>query len=122
MKKSIIFVAILLCGITLSLFVNLLTVNNHFNDEFEGQADLNAPKPSVTPFQLIEDFTPSTYYISPESSPGENDGVIFTFMANKDGNYTLDIKNFPGLLTQTVRWEYQTDFFNINGTDNWYLS
>jgi hypothetical protein len=35
-----------------------------------------------SPFQLTEEFEPSTYYVSPLSSPGANDHVFFSFTAN----------------------------------------
>jgi len=80
------------------------------------------PRLSQEPFELIQDFEPSTYYISPESSPGDRDNVFFSFMANKDGNYTLLIKNYPGLLTTSSNAENYLAFDNPSGTNLWYLS
>ncbi|TXT67324.1 MAG: membrane protein of unknown function [Promethearchaeota archaeon] len=73
-------------------------------------------------FQFIEEFKASRYYISPESSPGENDDLFFSFMLNKNGNYTLEIINYPTFLTYTSELEYNVAFVNPSGSDLFYLS
>ncbi|MFX1445376.1 MAG: sialidase family protein, partial [Promethearchaeota archaeon] len=74
------------------------------------------------PFEFIQDFEASTSYISPESSPGFNDEVLFSFMTNKGGNYTIDVNNFPSLLTNTIETEDNVAFDNPSGTDLWYIA
>ena len=86
--------------------------------------DFNDKKLNLSgdPFLLLQDFGASTYYISPEASPGSNDEVFFSFSANKNGNFSIAIKNFPNQLTSTVELEDDVAFDNPSGTDLWYLS
>jgi len=77
---------------------------------------------SAQPFQLIREFETSTYYLSPESSPGQNDVAFFSFEANKAGNYTIEVKNYPSMITQSSYYEWMSDFDNPNGTDDWVIS
>lgn len=77
---------------------------------------------SADPFLLTEEFVLSTNYISPESSPGSNDGVFFSFGANRNGNFTINIKNFPNLLTDTIEIEGEVGFDHPSGTNIWYIS
>ncbi len=72
-------------------------------------------------FDLTRDFEPSSYYLSPESSLGVDDGVFFSFTANKDGNYSIYINNFPNPLTESSLLEYDTSFDNPSGSDLWYI-
>ncbi len=72
-------------------------------------------------FELSRDFEPSSYYLSPESSIGVDDGVFFSFTANKDGNYSIYINNFPNPLTESSLLEYDTSFDNPSGSDLWYI-
>ncbi|MHA2125623.1 MAG: double zinc ribbon domain-containing protein [Promethearchaeota archaeon] len=75
-----------------------------------------------TPFLLTEDFEPSTYYISPYTSPGANDGVFFSFTPNRNGNFTLKIENFPNFITDSSIAEGFLSFDNPSGTNLWYIA
>lgn len=86
------------------------------------EGDSNNLKSAALPFDLIRDLELSTYYLSPENQDGENDGVFFTWQANQNGNYTIEIGNYPTFLTQTPEAEIYTEFCNPNGTDDWYVS
>jgi len=76
----------------------------------------------AAPFELTRDFEASTKYISPESSPGSNDGLFFSFKTNKDGNFSININNFPSLMTDTIEEDVHVSFCNPSGTDLWYIS
>ena len=101
--------------ITINMAKQLCMVEN--NDKDEESID---PQPAIG-FELISDFEPSTYYLSPDSSAGENDVVFFTWEANKKGNYSLTVENFPSQLTSTSMFEVNSDFENPNGTDDFYI-
>ncbi|MBD3255017.1 MAG: hypothetical protein GF383_07980 [Candidatus Lokiarchaeota archaeon] len=121
MKKSKIFLLILLNGIIFAFLVNSVNFKNNKPNSFEEEIDLNAIKSSDTALQLIQELKPSTYYISPKSSPGENDGVFFTFMANKNGNYTFIVKDAIKTLTRTTHYEFNVDVESPHGSDKWYM-
>lgn len=77
---------------------------------------------SAEPFFFTQDFEASSYYISPEASPGSQDGVFFSFAINKNGNFSISVNNFPSELTSTIELEQHVAFDNPSGTDLWYLS
>ncbi|MFX1281524.1 MAG: zinc ribbon domain-containing protein [Promethearchaeota archaeon] len=77
---------------------------------------------SNEPFMLVQEFGASTYYISPEASPGSNDDVFFSFTANKDGNFSITVENFPSELTSTIDLEGNVAFDNPSGSNLWYVS
>jgi hypothetical protein len=115
-KTKILLLAIL----CLAIFVNF---GNSKPDN--SKPILNAPlsiKSAQEPFQLIQEFETSTYYLSPESSPGEKDITFFSFEANRGGNYTIEVTNYPTTLTQSNLVEFDSDFDNPNGTDDWIIS
>ncbi|MHA1148325.1 MAG: double zinc ribbon domain-containing protein [Promethearchaeota archaeon] len=123
-SKLFIITCLVTC-ITLNYFLPLFNSETITNtDDRDRRSSINElnPKSSDTPFQLLSDFEPSTYYLSPESSYGEKDVVFFTFRANKNGNYSLNITNYPNPITQTSVYEIFSNFDNPNGTDDWYLT
>ncbi|MFX0082496.1 MAG: zinc ribbon domain-containing protein [Candidatus Hodarchaeota archaeon] len=93
---------------------NNVSENSNFNSNH-----LNI---SEEPFLLLQEFGASTYYISPEASPGSNDEVFFSFMTNKDGNFSISVNNYPSELTSTIELEDDVAFDNPSGTNLWYLS
>jgi hypothetical protein len=125
MKKSYtisLILGIFLIGIILTSTINLN--NTQFRDEnqfSETENHNNSNLHTSQPFELIQDFEASTYFISPGSSPGDNDGVFFSFMANKKGNYTLQIENHPAFLTDSEAAEDYVSFDNPSGTNLWYI-
>ncbi|MFX1257957.1 MAG: zinc ribbon domain-containing protein [Promethearchaeota archaeon] len=122
-KISRLIIIIFLSGIiTLAVFIPNSTdkVNERRSPIIMSSKD--HPKCSTEQFLLINDFEMSNYYISPESSPGINDGVFFSFTTNKDGNFTIDVKNYPSELTDTIALERTTAFDNPTGTNLWYLA
>jgi hypothetical protein len=116
-KKTI----ILIFSLTLAnLYFFFLLNNNVYN--YEENLQEKPINSFVVPFQLTEEFEPSTYYISPFSSPGANDHVFFSFTANRNGNFTLNIKNFPSFITESSVSEGFLSYDNPSGSSLWLLS
>ncbi|MHA1284972.1 MAG: sialidase family protein [Promethearchaeota archaeon] len=113
--------------IVLFLFcINNGDLNNRQTDFLENgnspNKDTQTPIISAEEFCLISEFEPSSYFISPDSSLGSKDGVYFSFMTNKDGNYSLTIENFPTEITDTINYETSPSFDNPNGTNYYYIA
>ncbi len=122
-KLHLILLLIFLCSIITMAF---LSTNSNVNSDCVDKTSItinsgNQPKSSQEPFEMIQDFSASTYFISPYTSPGENDEVYFSFMANKKGNYTIRIDNYPAFITDSEIEEYHPSFDNPSGTDLWYM-
>ncbi|MFX1257958.1 MAG: zinc ribbon domain-containing protein [Promethearchaeota archaeon] len=121
-KISRFIILILLSGIiTITVLIPNSTDNINKSSSPTIMSSENQPKSSQETFELIQDFEASTYFISPYSSPGENDEVFFSFMANMEGNYTLRIDNYPAFLTDSEISETYPSFDNPSGTDLWYI-
>ncbi len=124
MKRAQSLTLILIIGMIISNLIALNTNNKSVKDDLSSKSsnsNVSTPRMSYQ-FELTQDFEVSTECISPESSPGENDGAFFSFKANKNGNYSIDVKNFPSSLTTSVQTEYFSAFDNPSGTDLYYLS
>ncbi|TFG07738.1 MAG: hypothetical protein EU539_04180 [Promethearchaeota archaeon] len=122
MKKSRVFLVFLLIGVILVNCINLNSVDSTNTKENQIDGNDNSSSPSLAQeFQLLQEFEASTYYISPEASPGNNDEVFFSFMANKEGNYTLQVENFPNFITKTESSKSFVSSDNPSGTNIWYV-
>ena len=71
---------------------------------------------------FLEEFKASQYYLSPETSPGLNDEVFFTFKMDKDGNYTISVVNAPAYFASAAANEAEISFDQPSGTDSWYFA
>lgn len=114
--RNLLIVSSFLFGIVFNLSALLSNDwlgNNETNDD--------VPNPAWFDFELNEEFEASTYYISPQASPGRNDGVFFSWEASKEGNYTVQVNYFPNQLTDTAGTEKFVSFDNPSQTDLWYL-
>ena len=121
-KYPLIILTILCSMIIIAIFTPNSTENIRNNNSIMTMISKDQPKSSQEPFNLTQDFKASTYFISPNSSTDVNDWVYFSFMANKDGNYTLQIENYPSFLTDTASSEDYVSFDNPSGTDLWYIA
>ncbi|MHA2181936.1 MAG: hypothetical protein ACXAAH_10970, partial [Promethearchaeota archaeon] len=117
-KKKTIIILFSLALVNLYVFFLLDDNNNTYERNNQNKPNISF----IPPFQLTEEFEPSTYYISPFSSPGANDHVFFSFEANRKGNYTLNIKNFPSFITESSVSEGFLSFDNPTGSNIWLLS
>ncbi|MHA1148324.1 MAG: hypothetical protein ACTSR8_08765 [Promethearchaeota archaeon] len=115
---------ILLSLLVLTIISTTLSSNSFENAKHNKANDIQTktPKFAAENFDLIRDLEASSYFISPESSPGNKDGVYFSFTANRNGNYTLNVKNFPFSLTYNTFYEFEPSFDNPNGTNLYYIS
>ncbi|TFG14208.1 MAG: hypothetical protein EU535_03715 [Promethearchaeota archaeon] len=118
--KSILI--ILLVGIFLTTIFNTNSSKSGAEYQNSIESNNNSELETAQNFELLEDFEASTYYISPETSPGQNDEVFFSFMANKEGNYTLQVENFPNFITKTESSKSFVSSDNPSGTNNWYVA
>jgi len=120
-KYPLIILTILCSMIIIAIFTPNSTENIRINNSKITMSSGDQPQSSAESFNLTQDFKASTYFISPYTSPGVNDGVFFSFEANKDGNYTLQIENHPSFLTNNEAEENYVSFDNPSDTDLWYI-
>lgn len=112
---------LVISSIILGLFLFVQIFNGDWNNA-TNDFDDNLNAAAEGEFILTQNFEASSYFISPYSSPGVNDEVYFSFMANMEGNYTLRIENFPNFLTDNINSENYVAFDNPSQTDLWYVS
>lgn len=105
-----------------SLMMYVIPLSNKDENSVIMKEDKKNDLKSSTLLELVRDFEPSTYYISPEITPGSSDGAFFSFMPNKDANYTITVENHPSFITNTESEENSLVFDNPYGTDDWYIS